>query len=170
MTMINKNLSLLLIALTLSSCCQFKSAIGSFGGESKTNDVVAREIIIYSLPEAEIAKSETGAQVIFFDTNSAQLTKYAIVELDKKVLSEAKSPNTGKVVVEAHADERGSEAYNQKLSVTRARAVKSYLVKNGVKNVIIKTVGYGESKPAALGHDEESWSKNRRAVTISIKK
>ena len=85
-------------------------------------------------------------------------------------MTEAKSSQTKKVVIEAHCDERGSKSYNQTLSNKRAKSVKNYLSSNGVENFKIKTVGYGESKPIDLGHNEEAWAKNRRAVTISIKK
>ncbi len=67
-----------------------------------------------------------------------------------------------KVLVEGHADERGTPEYNIALGQRRANAVQSYLNAKGANQVT--TVSYGEEKPAVLGHDEAAYSKNRRAV------
>ena len=66
------------------------------------------------------------------------------------------------VLVEGHADERGTPEYNIALGKRRAAAVQSYLAAKGANNVT--TLSYGEEKPAVLGHDEAAYSKNRRAV------
>lgn len=172
--MINKNFIALIAVLSIaSSCSSNKKAIEANSASepkiiSKTESV--DEITMFSVTAETIRKSGTEPHVIYFDTNSYGLTTDALSTLEQKVLSEAKADNTKRVVIEAHSDERGAKAYNQKLSEKRAHAVKDYLVKNGVKGVKIKTIGYGKSKPVALGHDEASWSKNRRAVTISIKR
>lgn len=167
---LTKSVMLLIVSLTIASCSSSKK---NTKVDSAPEPQVKKEAVIeaemFSVTVEEIKKSGTTPQVIYFDTDSAKLTKESVSTLSNKVLPEAKNSRTKKVVIEAHCDERGSEAYNQKLSEKRAWAVKNYLVKNGVK-VKIKTVGYGESKPVALGHDEESWSKNRRAITVSIKK
>jgi len=67
------------------------------------------------------------------------------------------------IVVEGHCDERGSEEYNLGLGERRASAVKQYLVDSGIPASKIDTVSFGEARPAARGHDETAWSKNRRA-------
>ena len=73
--------------------------------------------------------------------------------------------NSGvKVVIEGHADERGTPEYNIALGERRASAVKSYLQGNGVSGGQMDIVSYGKEKPAVLGHDEEAYSQNRRAV------
>jgi peptidoglycan-associated lipoprotein len=68
----------------------------------------------------------------------------------------------GKVILEGHADERGTEEYNLQLSNRRAGVVKKYLADLGVSSGKLDTVGYGENKPAVDGHDEAAWSANRR--------
>jgi peptidoglycan-associated lipoprotein len=70
-------------------------------------------------------------------------------------------PNT-KLVVEGHADERGTEEFNLQLSNRRAAAVKRYLMDLGVKDGDLETVGYGENRPAVQGSSEEAWAANRR--------
>ncbi len=67
-------------------------------------------------------------------------------------------------------NQRGTDSYNIKLGKKRANSVRSYLINQGVDKDKITAFSYGESKPIALGHDEESWAKNRRVVAISLKK
>ena len=66
------------------------------------------------------------------------------------------------VVVEGHADERGTIEYNLALGERRAQAVKTYLVDAGVADGRIETVSFGEEKPAVMGSDESALSQNRR--------
>jgi peptidoglycan-associated lipoprotein len=67
------------------------------------------------------------------------------------------------LIVSGHCDERGSKEYNMALGEKRALAVKDYLVAKGVSPERVRTVSYGEEKPAMDGHDESTFSKNRRA-------
>lgn len=163
-----KKLSLLFVILAISSC----------NSQKKNNSIVTTNEIkkveetpkMYSVSDEEIKKSGTKPYVIYFDTNSAKLTNKSLETLKNFILPDAIDKNAKRIVIEAHCDERGTEKYNQKLSVKRANAVRNHLVKNGISDKKIKAIGYGETKPVALGHDEESWAKNRRAVTIVIKK
>ena len=66
------------------------------------------------------------------------------------------------MTLEGHADERGSREYNLALGERRAKAIANYLILQGIDRSRIETVSYGEERPAALGSDEESWSRNRR--------
>ncbi|HAD40498.1 MAG TPA: peptidoglycan-associated lipoprotein Pal [Plesiomonas shigelloides] len=71
-----------------------------------------------------------------------------------------------KVVVEGHADERGTPEYNIALGERRANAVKMYLQGRGVNADQISIVSYGKEKSAVLGHTEDAYAKNRRAVLV----
>ncbi len=68
-----------------------------------------------------------------------------------------------KIVIEGHCDERGSDEYNLALGDSRAQAVKSELVKLGVKPDQIKLISYGKEKPFCSDENEECWRQNRRA-------
>ncbi|VGO15809.1 Outer membrane protein P6 [Pontiella desulfatans] len=68
------------------------------------------------------------------------------------------------VIVEGHGDERGSREYNLALGERRALAVRDYLISLGVNSATIQTKTYGEEMPDDMGHDENAWRKNRRAV------
>lgn len=70
---------------------------------------------------------------------------------------------SGAVTVEGHCDERGSTEYNLALGERRAAAVKRYLVDLGVPSSKLRTVSFGEDRPAVQGHDESAWRYNRRA-------
>lgn len=68
-----------------------------------------------------------------------------------------------KVRVEGNADERGSKEYNLALGQRRAETVTKAMGLMGVSDQRVEAVSYGEEKPKAQGHDEQSWSQNRRS-------
>lgn len=68
--------------------------------------------------------------------------------------------------IEGHCDERGTNAYNMALGNRRATAVKNFLRDAGVDQSRMRTVSYGESRPAARGSNESAWSQNRRAEFV----
>ena len=80
----------------------------------------------------------------------------------------AQYPNT-RAIVEGNADERGTRDYNLALGERRANSAKNYLTSIGVDASRIQTVSYGKERPSALGSDEQSWTKNRRAVTVTVR-
>jgi len=82
-----------------------------------------------------------------------------IVEAHAKYLSEHADR---KVRLEGNCDERGSDEYNLALGQHRADGVKKLLLVGGAQDSQITTISYGEEKPKATGHDEASWSQNRR--------
>jgi peptidoglycan-associated lipoprotein len=69
------------------------------------------------------------------------------------------------VMVEGHADERGTREYNLALGQRRANAARDVLVANGVSGARVNTISYGKDRPTALGSSEDAWAQNRRAVT-----
>ena len=69
---------------------------------------------------------------------------------------------SAKVTLEGHADERGTPEYNMALGERRAVAVRRFLMANGADASQISIDSFGEEKPAAMGHTESSWAKNRR--------
>jgi len=73
-----------------------------------------------------------------------------------------------KVRIEGHADERGETDYNLALGDKRARSILKYLQDMGIKVDRMDVVSYGEEKPAIEGHDEATWSQNRRAEFVII--
>jgi peptidoglycan-associated lipoprotein len=74
------------------------------------------------------------------------------------------------VTIEGHSDERGTAEYNLALGERRALAARNYLVSLGVPADRLRTVSYGKEFPFEPGHDEGSWSKNRRAHFVVTSK
>ena len=72
------------------------------------------------------------------------------------------------VTIEGHCDERGTRDYNLALGERRANAAKNYLIGLGIDGGRITTVSYGKERPVALGSDEASYARNRRAVTVTV--
>ena len=70
------------------------------------------------------------------------------------------------ITLEGHADERGTREYNIALGERRAIAVQKMLTLQGASASQVNVVSYGEERPAALGHDDDAWSLNRRAEFI----
>lgn len=101
---------------------------------------------------------------IRFDFNEARLSADAQTVLSR--LADCVKRDKAKLVLEGHADERGTEEYNLQLSNRRATAVKRYLVDLGVSTADLDTVGYGENKPAVNASTEDAWAANRRVEPV----
>jgi outer membrane protein OmpA-like peptidoglycan-associated protein len=72
------------------------------------------------------------------------------------------NPQIDLIEVQGHADERGDDDYNLRLTADRAASVVTYLTKKGVKAKKVRSMGYGEYCPVDAGHNEAAWEKNRR--------
>jgi len=94
-----------------------------------------------------------------FDVSVVQEADKPVVQAHAKYLSEH---SNRKVRLEGNCDERGSGEYNLALGQRRADGVRKMLLVGGAHAGQINTVSYGEEKPRATGHDEESWAQNRR--------
>ena len=104
-----------------------------------------------------------GMETIYFDYDRFEIRSDARESLRRNADLIGKNQGWGTVVVEGHCDERGSEEYNLALGERRADAVRRYLVDLGVASARLRTVSFGEAKPAVVGHDESAWRYNRRS-------
>jgi peptidoglycan-associated lipoprotein len=102
---------------------------------------------------------------VFFATNKSDLTTAASATLAKQATYLKANP-TLSVVLEGHADERGTREYNLALGERRATAAKNYLISNGIAANRIKVISYGKEKPVNPASNALAWSQNRRAVTV----
>ena len=73
------------------------------------------------------------------------------------------NPNVS-VILQGHADERGTREYNLGLGERRAQSVERFLTVQGVSPSQLEIVSYGEESPAVDGHSEQSYAQNRRVV------
>ena len=101
---------------------------------------------------------------IFFDTDSSVIRADAqgILARQAQWLNQYKQYA---IVIEGHADERGTREYNIALGARRAAATRDYLAARGVSPSRMKTISYGKERPGAVCDDISCWSQNRRAVT-----
>jgi peptidoglycan-associated lipoprotein len=99
--------------------------------------------------------------VIYFDFDSSEVHPDDRVVVEAHAQHLAGDPNM-ELVLEGHADERGSREYNVALGEQRANGVRDMLRLLGVGDYQVRTLSYGEERPSAIGHEEESWSRNRR--------
>ncbi len=114
--------------------------------------------------EAEQA-AKSSLQIVYFDYDRYNLRTDArqAGDFNSGVLGEYAD---WKILIEGHCDERGTDEYNLALGERRANAVKDFFINYGLVAERFSVVSYGEERPAIPGHNEEAWSKNRRAVLV----
>jgi peptidoglycan-associated lipoprotein len=101
---------------------------------------------------------------IFFDTDSSSIRADAQTTLSRQAQWLGQYSQYA-IVIEGHADERGTREYNLALGARRAAATRDFLVARGVSAQRLKTISYGKERPVAVCDDISCWSQNRRAVT-----
>jgi peptidoglycan-associated lipoprotein len=112
-------------------------------------------------------RAALAAHTIYFDYDSAAV-KSSEKSKVQAVADALKSDFRAKVLVEGHCDERGTEEYNRALGERRALSVRQALAKQGVDASRVRTLSYGEDRPATQGHDEAAWRMNRRAEFVLL--
>ena len=107
-------------------------------------------------------------RIIYFDFDRADIRadSQSVVAAHAAYLS--KNPSQ-KVRLEGHADERGSREYNIGLGERRGQAVRRALLLQGVAELQISTVSYGEERPAEAGSTEQAYAANRRVEIVYLK-
>ena len=107
-------------------------------------------------------------RIVYFDFDSAEIRadSQSVVAAHARYLAGAPAQ---KVRLEGHADERGSREYNIGLGERRAQAVRRALLLQGVAEVQLSTVSYGEERPAVAGSDEQAYAANRRVEIVYLK-
>ena len=149
-----KNAFLVIIAsIALSACAVSKKSTGQMQGDVYTGtDTV--EYLASGVPDR-----------VFFATNESILTTASRETLRAQAAWLRKNPSIN-VVLEGHADERGTREYNLALGERRANAAKDYLMPYGVSGKRISVISYGKEKPVNPASSPLAWSQNRRSVTI----
>ena len=115
-----------------------------------------------TIPGTSIPEPSAELKVVYFDFDRADIRSDQRAALKANAETIRKS-DWSSVTVAGHCDERGSEEYNLALGERRANMVKQYLADLGVPRSKLRTVSFGEARPAVRGHDESAWRYNRRA-------
>jgi peptidoglycan-associated lipoprotein len=110
-------------------------------------------------------KNILSKRSIYFEFDSFAVSDQykPVIDAHAKYLA---ANRNARVALQGHADERGSREYNIALGQKRADAVKRMMTLLGVQETIVETVSFGEEKPKNAGHDEASWTENRRVDIV----
>lgn len=109
--------------------------------------------------------SDRVGDTVYFTTDSTNLSSEAQQTLVTQSRWLNKYPQYA-IVIEGHADERGTREYNIALGARRAASVRHFLIARGVEPRRIRTVSYGKERPVAVCANISCWSQNRRSVTV----
>jgi len=187
MNRIHRGMALALVAVVGVSACKKNPetvavpANTTPSAPTETCDAACRQRIADSTAAANAARDRAAADAaerarlaaiesarntlmatIYFDYDASDIRGDARSALDAKL--PILRANTGvQLRISGHADERGSDQYNDALGQQRAAQAKRYLTDNGVDAARITIVSYGEQRPATSGSDESAWARNRRA-------
>ena len=150
------SLLVVLLAFVLSACAQQQKS-AKIDSQIKDDVYVGTDTVEY------LAKGVPDR--VFFATNESVLTTRSRETLRKQATWLRANPSVT-IVLEGHADERGTREYNLALGERRANAAKDYLMTYGVSSDRISVISYGKERPVDSGSNPLSWSKNRRSVTV----
>ena len=104
-------------------------------------------------------------RIIYFEYDSSDVKSEDRTTVEAHAAYLVENPGTI-ITLEGHADERGSREYNLALGERRAQTVQRQMTLIGASPDQIRTVSYGEERPAIDGQDDYSWSQNRRVEII----
>jgi peptidoglycan-associated lipoprotein len=151
------------IALGSAGCASKNAGSADDGGSQDTG--TGSEFDDGSLGRGSSVSTSTisDLETVYFDfdTSTIRSDSSGVLRSNANVIKG--NADWGQLTIEGNTDERGSEEYNLALGERRAMAVKRYLVDLGVPNSRLRTVSFGEAKPAVPGHDESAWRYNRRS-------
>jgi peptidoglycan-associated lipoprotein len=141
--------------------------------------VAPKPMVEEAMPTTEALKEEVlamaegrtsaGLLPVYFDFDKYNMRSDQTSRLDHNA-KWLKKNSAAMVRIEGNCDERGSSEYNLALGERRANSAKDYLTNMGIAPERIETLSYGEERPLCLEHDEECWTKNRRADFATIGK
>jgi peptidoglycan-associated lipoprotein len=162
--MIKKYISLLFLMSLLSACAtidqQDASANDNAATNSSSSTAVSSGVDSASAVEVSVEPVVQLENVFYFDYDQASLGSDVRASLDAQAAA-LRNSNVA-IVLEGHADERGSREYNLALGERRAKAVADYLAIQGISRSRIEVVSFGEERPVALRSNSEDYALNRR--------
>ena len=149
----------IIFGMVVTACATKKTTTST----AKIDSKIQGDVYIGSDTVGELAKGVPDR--VFFATNESILTTKSRDTLRKQAAWLRENTNVN-VVIEGHADERGTREYNLALGERRANAAKDYLMTYGISADRISVISYGKERPVDPGSNPLSWSKNRRSVTV----
>ena len=147
----------ILVSLVVSACASKKTTTATIDSQIQGDVYTGTDTVEY------LAKGVPDR--VFFATNESILTTKTRDTLRKQAAWLRENPSVN-IVVEGHADERGTREYNLALGERRANSAKDYLMTYGISANRISVISYGKERPVDSGSNPLAWSKNRRSVTV----
>ena len=163
--MFQRILAIVAATFLLAACETASQVSGDSASTSASNTASSSSASSSATDKTPAEKLAQVGDTVNFDFDSAELTVSARSTLNRQAAFLSLNPDL-MIVIEGHADERGTREYNLALGDRRATAVRDYLVAKGINSARVRTVSYGKERPAAAGSDEAAWAKNRRAATV----
>jgi peptidoglycan-associated lipoprotein len=151
-----KNTLLILASCVVLTACATKK-VETVGGQMQSDVYTGTDTVEYL--------ADGVPDRVFFATNETVLTTASRETLRAQATWLRKNSNIN-VVLEGHADERGTREYNLALGERRANSAKDYLMTYGISSDRISVLSYGKERPVDAGSNPLAWSKNRRSVTV----
>ena len=153
---IYKNTLLVLAACIVLSACATKK-VSTTTGQMQSDVYTGTDTVEYL--------ADGVPDRVFFATNETVLTTASRETLRAQAAWLRKNSKLN-IVLEGHADERGTREYNLALGERRANAAKDYLMTYGISSNRISVLSYGKERPVDAGSTPLAWSKNRRSVSV----
>ena len=165
-----KKINILIFTLVFMFSCSTVPVEEVDSQQATTVDLTSDSVTSYEPTSDAMSDVDIGEPYvkIYFDYDQDTLRENALSDL-LKVSRLMKDNPKYTLLVEGHADERGTREYNLALSERRAKAVEDFLSASGVSFFNVEVVGYGEEQPVDNGSNESAWSQNRRAELFFIK-
>ena len=163
--MFQRILAIVAATFLLAACETASQVSGDSASTSASNTASSSSASSSAADKTPAEKLAQVGDTVNFGFDSAELTVSARSTLNRQAAFLSLNPDL-MIVIEGHADERGTREYNLALGERRATAVRDYLVAKGINSARVRTVSYGKERPVVAGSDETAWAKNRRAATV----
>lgn len=166
------NLPVVVAAAFLLAACSTASEeeadTGSAGDSGASTTV--QDTQVTATPEGAKPGSQLDLEInvgdrVFFDFDKSTLQPEGRTTIEQWA-AWLKTYPANKLIIEGHADERGTREYNLALGERRANASREYLVSLGIDPNRIRTISFGKERPAIPASNERAWAQNRRAVAV----
>ena len=152
------------VLLALAGCARDSGDTGTAQGSGGRSADQNRGVDHAALGDGTVTLAAAGlSDTVYFDYDKTTLRPDALPALLRIAEWMRQNPQV-QIRIAGHADERGTREYNLALGDRRAASVRGYLVSVGISAQRLETMSYGKERPVAVGSNEESWAKNRRAV------
>ena len=162
---------LLAATFALAACSSTGDNSGNTGSSGQSTSSGKSAVTagpVGSKPGSQLDLSINVGDRVLFDYDSSKLSAESLTTVTRWA-AWLKTYPANSVVVEGHADERGTREYNLALGERRADSARDYLVSLGVDTNRVKVVSFGKERPAIAGSNENAWTQNRRAARVLAK-